>query len=214
MNDTRALQRHPRFISIEGGEGAGKSTVIGAIKTLLEARGERVQLTREPGGTALAERIRALLLDSGEEPVQPATELLLMFAARAQHVQQRILPALHAGHWVLCDRFTDSSYAYQGAGRGVPQAWIEWLEQEVVALRPGLTLLLDVDVQRGRARTRQRGTAADRIEAEHDAFFQRVREGFLARAEAEPARFCVLDANQHAEAVAEAACRAVEERLP
>lgn len=204
------MTSHRRFISIEGGEGAGKSTVISALAEALRARGEPVVQSREPGGTALAEKIRELLLDPDHEPATVHTELLLMFAARSQHVAQRIAPALASGAWVLCDRFTDSSYAYQGAGRGVSSALIETLEREVVGIQPALTFLLDLDVAAGRARTRLRGGAPDRIEREQDAFFQRVREGFLARARSQPARFCVLDASRSAAEVAAAAVAALE----
>ena len=204
------LVSQPRFVSIEGGEGAGKSTVINALRAALEAAGERVIATREPGGTPLAEMIRGLLLDPAHEPASPETELLLMFAARAQHVREVIAPALAAGAWVLCDRFTDSSYAYQGAGRGVDEALITTLERDCVGIVPGLTFLLDIDVAAGRARTQSRGGAPDRIERERDEFFQRVRAGFLRRAEAEPARFRVLDAAQPADAVAAQAVQALD----
>ena len=206
----KSLQTYPRFVSIEGGEGAGKSTVINALRTALEAAGERVIATREPGGTPLAEMIRGLLLDPAHEPASPETELLLMFAARAQHVREVIAPALEAGAWVLCDRFTDSSYAYQGAGRGVDEALIATLERDCVGIVPGLTFLLDIDVAAGRARTQSRGGAPDRIERERDEFFQRVRAGFLRRAEADPARFRVLDAAQPADAVAAQALQALD----
>ena len=138
--------RHPRLVTIEGGEGAGKSTVVDALRSALAAAGERVIVTREPGGTPLAEMIRGLLLDPAHEPATPETELLLMFASRAQHVRETIRPALEGGAWVLCDRFTDSSYAYQGAGRGVDTGLIETLERECVGILPGLTFLLDIDV--------------------------------------------------------------------
>lgn len=196
------LLRHPRFVSIEGGEGAGKSTVIHALRGALEADGRRVVLSREPGGTPLAEQIRQLLLDPTHEPATTHTELLLMFAARAQHVAETIRPALEAGAWVLCDRFTDSSYAYQGAGRGVSMELIAMLEREVVGIEPGLTFLLDIDVAAGRARTVQRGGAPDRIERERDEFFQRVRQGFLARAQQAADRFRVIDASRDAASVA------------
>ncbi|PJK07613.1 dTMP kinase [Lysobacteraceae bacterium NML95-0200] len=212
MNPT--IANHPRFVSIEGGEGAGKSTVIGALAEALRARGERVVQSREPGGTRLAEKIRQLLLDPEHEPATVHTELLLMFAARSQHVEQHIRPALQSGAWVLCDRFTDSSYAYQGAGRGVSLSLIETLEREVVGIQPGLTFLLDLDVAAGRARTRLRGGAPDRIEREQDAFFERVREGFLQRARRQPERFCVIDASRSATQVAAAAVAALEAYWP
>lgn len=200
----KSLQTYPRFVSIEGGEGAGKSTVINALRSTLEARGDRVVTTREPGGTLLAEMIRQLLLDPAHEPATPETETLLMFAARAQHVRETILPALQAGAWVLCDRFTDSSYAYQGAGRGVDEALIATLERDCVGITPALTFLLDIDVAAGRARMQSRGGAPDRIERERDEFFQRVRAGFLRRAESAPERIRVIDAAQSIEAVAAA----------
>lgn len=201
---------HPRFISLEGGEGAGKSTVLHALAARLREGGDEVVLTREPGGTPLAERIRALLLDRADDAPLAQTELLLMFAARAQHAACTVRPALARGAWVLSDRFTDSSYAYQGAGRGVDTAFIATLERETVGLQPGLTLLLDLCIRTGRERAAGRTAAPDRIEAEQDAFFQRVRDGFLARATAEPARFRVLDAGCDAEAVAAAACTALD----
>ena len=193
---------HPRFVSLEGGEGAGKTTVLEALREALREGGAEVVATREPGGTPLAERIRELLLDPAHEPPSADAELLLMFAARAQHVRETILPALGRGAWVLCDRFTDSSYAYQGGGRGLDPAWIAELERRVVGLRPGLTLLLDVDVVRGRERARGRDLVPDRIEAERDDFFERVRAAYRARAAAEPARFRVVDAAQPAARVA------------
>src|SRR5690606_30002645 len=144
----------------------------------------------------LAEQVRELLLHAGDEAVAPETELLLMFAARAQHVRTTIMPALDRGAWVLCDRFTDSSYAYQGGGRGLDAALIEVLERRVVGLRPGLTLLLDLDVAQGHGRIQGRDPRPDRIERERGAFFERVREVFLARAAAEPGRFRVVDASR------------------
>ncbi|QNP41011.1 dTMP kinase [Lysobacter solisilvae (ex Woo and Kim 2020)] len=201
------LQTHARFVTLEGGEGAGKSTVLSALRGFLLARGHEVVSTREPGGTPLAEQIRGLLLDTHHEPPAPETELLLMFAARAQHVREVILPALQRGAWVISDRFTDSSYAYQGAGRGMDAAFIAALEQRVVGITPAMTLLLDIGVAHGRERTRGRdlapgGSGPDRIEREQDHFFERVREGFLARAAAEPRRIRVVDATQSVDAVA------------
>ena len=192
----------PRLVTLEGGEGAGKSTVLRALRDALVASGADVVCTREPGGTPLAERIRALLLDPEHEPASPQAELLLMFASRAQHMRETILPALKRGAWVLCDRFTDSSYAYQGGGRGLDPAWIATLEREVVGIRPGLTLLLDVGVDEGRERARGRDLAPDRIERERDEFFERVRAAYLARAAAEPQRIRVLDASRPAADVA------------
>jgi dTMP kinase len=208
------LPTHPRFVSLEGGEGAGKTTVMEALRVFLQRDGFEVVCTREPGGTPLAEQIRGLLLDTRHEPPAAETELLLMFAARAQHVREAILPALERGAWVISDRFTDSSYAYQGGGRGLDMAFIAELERRVVGLQPGLTLLLDLGVGAGRERTRGRDQAAggngpDRIEREHDAFFERVRATFLARAAAEPRRFRVIDAARPADAVASDALAAL-----
>ncbi|GAB3383085.1 dTMP kinase [Lysobacter fragariae] len=201
------LSRHPRFVTLEGGEGAGKSTVLSALREFLIARGFEVVSTREPGGTPLAEQIRGLLLDPHHEPPAAETELLLMFAARAQHVREVILPALQRGAWVISDRFTDSSYAYQGGGRGLDPTFIAELERRVVGIEPAMTLLLDIGVAHGRERTRGRdhapgGNGPDRIERERDDFFEKVREAFLARASAEPARFRVIDATQAVDAVA------------
>jgi len=209
-----ALHRHPHFVSLEGGEGAGKTTAINAIREALQARGHEVVLTREPGGTALAERIRTLVLkpdaEIAAEPLSAEAELLLVFAARAQHVRQVIAPALQRGAYVLCDRFTDSSYAYQGGGRGLDAAWIADLERRAVGLLPGLTLLLDVDVAVGRARANGRDLWPDRIESEHDDFFQRVRAVFRQRASEDPARYRLIDASQDQAGVARAVVAAVE----
>jgi len=196
------LQTQPRLVTLEGGEGAGKTTVLHALRDALVATGADVVCTREPGGTPLAERIRELLLDPNHEPASPQAELLLMFASRAQHVRETLLPALKRGAWVLCDRFTDSSYAYQGGGRGLDAALIATLEREVVGIRPGLTLLLDVGVDEGRQRARGRDLVPDRIERERDEFFERVRAAYLARAAAEPRRIRVLDAARPPDAVA------------
>lgn len=191
---SEALLSQPRLITLEGGEGAGKTSAIAAIRDRLQAAGHDVVLTREPGGTPLAERIRELLLGAQDEPLAAETELLLMFASRAQHVRQVVRPALRRGAFVVSDRFTDSSYAYQGAGRGLDPEWIAALERRAVGLTPGLTLLLDLDVREGRARTAGRDLWPDRIESEQDDFFERVRAGFRARAAAEPQRFRVIDA--------------------
>jgi dTMP kinase len=197
-----ALATQPRLVTLEGGEGAGKTTVLHALRDALAANGADVVCTREPGGTPLAERIRELLLDPDHEPASPQAELLLMFASRAQHVRETILPALKRGAWVLCDRFTDSSYAYQGGGRGLDPALIATLERDVVRIRPGLTLLLDLGVGEGRQRARGRDLMPDRIERERDEFFERVRAAYLARAAAEPQRIRVLDASRPATDVA------------
>ena len=212
---TAALQRQPRLLSIEGGEGAGKSTVLSALRDALLADGQEVVSTREPGGTPLAERIRELLLGGTGETVHPQTELLLMFASRAQHVREVVLPALQRGAWVISDRFTDSSYAYQGAGRGLDEGYIAALEQQAVGIEPGLTLLLDLGVAHGRERTRGRdllgGSAPDRIERERDEFFERVHDCFLARAAAHAERFRVIDASPDASTVAASALAALAE---
>ncbi|MET1162910.1 MAG: dTMP kinase [Pseudoxanthomonas sp.] len=193
---TEALLKHPRLISLEGGEGAGNTRALIAIRDLLQSRGHEVVLTREPGGTPLAERIRELLLSPQEAALAPETELLLMFASRTQHVREVIRPALQRGAFVVSDRFTDSSYAYQADGRGLDRSLVEELERKVVGLKPGLTLLLDLDVREGRARANGRDLWPDRIESEQDDFFERVREGFRKRAAAEPGRFRVIDAGR------------------
>jgi dTMP kinase len=211
---TASLLRHPRLVSLEGGEGAGKTTAINAVREALHARGHEVLLTREPGGTPLAERIRALVLtpdaEIAAEPLSAEAELLLVFAARAQHVRQVIEPALRRGCYVISDRFTDSSYAYQGGGRGLDPAWIADLERRAVGLLPGLTLLLDVDVAIGRARANGRDLWPDRIESEQDDFFQRVRAVFRQRASADPARFRLIDASQDQAGVSASVVAAVD----
>lgn len=194
---TSAIPAAPgRFITLEGGEGVGKSTNLAFVAGLLEAAGHDVLRTREPGGTPLAERVRDIIVSPSGEAVPPMAELLLIFAARTLHIENRIRPALAAGRWVLCDRFTDASYAYQGAARGLGEAPVSWLETRVQGeLRPDLTLLLDADPAIGLARAGARGTA-DRFEQERIEFFSRVRAGYLARAAAEPGRFRVIDAAQ------------------
>lgn len=202
-----------RFITIEGGEGAGKSTVLDAVRELLAARGLEVVVTREPGGTAFGEAVRRLVLAPEFTGVCAESELLLMFAARAQLVREAVAPALAAGRWVLSDRFTDASFAYQGGGRGQPAERIAGLEAWVTAgVKPDLTLLLDVDVAAGRERTLGRGST-DRIEREDPAFFERVRRAYLARAAAEPVRFRVIDAGRPPAAVREDVLRAVAQFL-
>lgn len=193
-----------RFITIEGGEGAGKSTNVALMADFLRASGIAHLTTREPGGTRLGELVRELLLAVTDEPIVPLAELLLMFAARAQHLAQVVVPALEAGTWVICDRFTDASYAYQGAGRGLGEAPVAVLEQLVQgALRPDLTLILDLDPDRGLARVRQRGPL-DRFEREQRAFFLRVRAAYQRRAELDPGRCRLIDAGQTPEQVGEA----------
>jgi len=188
-----------RFITLEGIEGAGKSTVARFAREWLTARGVTTQLTREPGGTPLAERVRSLVLDRQGEPITPVTETLLMFAARALHVENLIKPALARGEWVICDRFTDATRAYQGGGRGVSSALIEQLASAVQGkLAPDCTLLLDLPVEAGLERVKQRsGTVpTDRFEEEPARFFERVRDTYLTLAKAEPARFRIIDAGK------------------
>ncbi|MEW8507702.1 MAG: dTMP kinase [Candidatus Thiodiazotropha sp.] len=183
-----------KFITVEGGEGAGKSSNLSFIQSLLEAAGNRVLFTREPGGTPLGEEIRELLLGHKHTGMADDTELLLMFAARAEHLQQKILPALDQGIWVLCDRFTDASFAYQGAGRGLSLEKIAELQQFVQGrVRPDLTLLLDLPVETGLQRAGKR-SEPDRFEREAEVFFERVRAGYLKIAREEPGRVRVIDA--------------------
>lgn len=183
-----------RFITLEGIEGGGKTTSLAFLRSLLEAGGEEVVVTREPGGTPVGEEVRNLLLAHRAGGMAADTELLLMFAARAEHLDRLILPALQAGKWVLCDRFTDASFAYQGGGRGLDPARIgalaDWVQ---TGFQPGLTLLFDLPVRDGLTRAAGR-TAPDRFEAETEAFFERVREAYLDRADRYPARFRVIDA--------------------
>jgi dTMP kinase len=185
-----------KLITLEGGEGAGKSTVLDAVRDCLAARGIDAVVAREPGGTPAGEAIRAVLLDPALRGMVAETELLLMFASRAQLVRELVQPALAAGRWVLSDRFTDASFAYQGGGRGQPAERIAELERWAAAdVRPDLTLLLDLPVADGMRRANGRGSA-DRIEMENAEFFERVRAAYRARAAAEPGRFRVIDAGQ------------------
>jgi dTMP kinase len=185
-----------KFITLEGGEGVGKTTNIAFIRDYLTQRGINVCCTREPGGTALAEKIRGVLLEKHDEAVSETTELLLVFAARAQHIQHVIQPALARGEWVLCDRFTDATYAYQGGGRDMDIKKIAWLEQAVQGdLRPDLTLLFDAPVEIGMARAQKRG-AFDRFESEKQQFFERVRCAYLAQAKLYPQRIKIIQAHQ------------------
>ena len=190
-----------RFVTVDGGEGAGKTTQMGFMREYLERRGCRVVVTREPGGTSLGEEIRALLLGHRDGGMTLTAETLLMFAARAEHLERVIRPALATGCWVLCDRFTDATYAYQGGGRGLPLERIAVLEEWVQgALRPDLTLLLDVPVATGLMRAGRRGVA-DRFEREDVDFFERVRAMYLERAAHEPDRYRIVDASQSVEVV-------------
>lgn len=185
-----------KFLTIEGTEGVGKSTNLAFVRDWLVSKGLEVIVTREPGGTPLAEEIRSLLLSKRNEAVDETAELLLVFAARAQHLAQVIKPALARGAWVLSDRFTDATYAYQGGGRGLSKSIIEQLEQLVQGdLRPDLTLILDIDVQLGLDRARQRGEL-DRFESETISFFEQVRTAYRQRALAAPKRYALVDAGQ------------------
>ena len=184
-----------KFITVEGIEGVGKTTNIDFIHQQLQAAGRDVVLTREPGGTPLAEAIRGLLLDPAYTGMDSTCELQLMFAARAEHLARVVWPALEQGQWVLCDRFTDATYAYQGGGRGIDSGVIARLEELVQGdFRPDLTLLLDVPVEIGLARASKRG-ALDRFEQEKVAFFERVRNAYLEMAQRNPDRYRVIDAS-------------------
>jgi len=197
------MTRRGQFITFEGTEGVGKSTQLANAASTLDALGVECVVTREPGGTPMAESIRELLLAPRDEPVNETTELLLMFAARAQHLHTRILPELEAGRWVLCDRFTDATFAYQGGGRGVPADRIALLENLVQGtVRPDHVILLDAPVETGMTRARHRGDL-DRFEQEAVAFFERIRETYLARAASAPGRYHIVDASQPIEAVSD-----------
>ena len=193
------MSRQARFISLEGGEGVGKTTNLTFVEQYLRGHGLEVIRTREPGGTPLGEKVRSLLLDSTH--MDSRAELLLVFAARTQHIADVIRPALDAGHWVLCDRFTDASYAYQGGGRGIESSVIGFLERWVQqGVQPDLTLLLDAPPAVGLARARNRGTA-DRFELEQLSFFENVRQAYLDRAAAQPQRIKRVDASASLEEV-------------
>lgn len=190
------------FITLEGGEGAGKSTNIETIRAHLAACGLDVLVTREPGGTPLGEALRSILLSHEYNGMHSDSELLLMFAARAEHLQKVIEPALSAGRWVLCDRFTDATYAYQGGGRGISRERIAALEDWVQGgLRPDCVILLDIDPQQGLARAKGRSDA-DRFEREAIDFFSRVRRAYLERAADDPERYRVVDASRPLDAIA------------
>ncbi|MGI9246870.1 MAG: dTMP kinase [Steroidobacteraceae bacterium] len=206
-----------RFITFEGGEGVGKSTQVRTAAQWLGDRGIEVVLTREPGGTPRAEALRTVLLERTDEPMPPSCELLLMFAARATHLANLIEPAVARGAWVLCDRFTDATYAYQGGGRGLPMADIDALVRLVHPQRqPDLTVLLDAPVALGMARARARNgvDGPDRFESERGQFFERVRQCYLERAEREPDRFHVVDASGGLDAVAAGVRSGLSRLLP
>ena len=201
------------FLTIEGGEGAGKTTALDYVRQWLLDNDCEFAETREPGGTRMAEEIRALLLAEHEETVTDTTELLLMFAARSQNISENIEPALQAGKVVICDRFTDASYAYQGGGRGIDPEKIAVLEQLVQGdRRPDMTLLLDVDPEIGMARAKGRGTL-DRIEQETIDFFHRVRDTYLHRAKQFPEQYVVIDASQSIESVKQQILTTLSQRL-
>lgn len=203
-----------RFLTIEGGEGAGKSTMMERVAAWLESGGHRVVQTREPGGTELAEKLRDILLDKTHTVLSAQTELLLVFASRSQHLAELIRPVLQRGDTVLCDRFTDATWAYQGGGRGVPADDIATLEQLVHGdLQPDLTLLLDLPVEVGLRRASRRG-ASDRFETESLGFFERVREAYLQRASAAPERFAVIDASGNMDQVWEQVEAVLQRRMP
>ncbi len=191
-----------KFISIEGIEGAGKSTQLQFIADFLRSKGKQVVVTREPGGTTVGEQIRNILLEPAEQPMSEDTELLLMFAARAEHLQQVVKPALQRGDWVLSDRFVDATFAYQGGGRGVCErriaALADWTLQ---GCHTDITFLFDLPVALGQLRVDQRPQQRDRFEQEQQAFFERVRQCYLARAQAEPGRIKLIDASQTVEAI-------------
>lgn len=188
--------RRGRFITVEGQDGAGKTTNLDRIERIVRAAGYRVVRTREPGGTPLGDEIRQLVLHRGDLAMDAMAELLLIFAARAQHLSAVIRPALAAGTWVLCDRFTDATYAYQGGGRGVDERRIAELEQSVQGdLRPDLTLLFDIDSATGAERADGRGDQ-DRFESEEESFRNRIRQTYLSRARSEPDRVRVVDASR------------------
>jgi dTMP kinase len=204
-----------RFLTIEGIEGVGKTTQVARLSGALRGRGIEHVVTREPGGTPLAEKIRGIVLDNAGEPVPAMAELLLMFAGRAVHLANHVEPNLRAGRWVLCDRFTDATYAYQGGGRRLSMEVIRQLEIMVQGgRRPDLTLWLDAPVAQAlqRAHERNSGAVADRFESERTEFFERVREVYRARADAEPDRIHIIDAAQTADTVAAQVLKVLETR--
>ena len=202
------------FITLEGGEGTGKSTQIRLLATALGSAGQQVVVTREPGGAPGAEEIRALLVDGPAERWDPVTEALLHYAARREHLRRTVVPALDAGKWVLCDRFADSTMAYQGYGHGLGREWVSALHRAVVPdLAPDLTLILDMPVEEGLARATARGSGGDRYERMDRAFHHHLREGFLDIARREPERCAVIDASSPVEEVQAAIRQVIHSRL-
>lgn len=200
-----------KFLTLEGTEGAGKSTNLSFIKAWLTERGIDVITTREPGGTEIGEAVRGLLLNQAYTEMHADTELLLMFASRAQHLQEKILPALAEGKWVISDRFTDASYAYQGGARGMGFERIAEIEQWVQqGTQPDTTFLFDLPIEIGMARVASRGGETDRFEQEKHDFFKKVRDAYLARADQAPERYEILDASQSLEAVQAAIVRRLQ----
>jgi len=213
MTQQGSNKHRGKFITIEGGEGAGKSTNIDFIRQYLEKNGVDLVCTREPGGTVYAEKIRELLLSHETEPLAPNAELLLIFAARAQHLNECILPALESDQWVLCDRFTDATYAYQGAGRNLGYEPVATLETFVQGeMRPDLTLILDIPVELGMSRVKQRGEP-DRFETEQIRFFESVRQAYLDMAAKNPQRYQVIDTSHPLEHVQNAITDILDQTL-
>lgn len=191
-----------KLITLEGTEGGGKSTNLKFIETWLQAKNIEVVTTREPGGTNIGEAIREILLDTNNTEMTPETELMLMFSARNQHIQEKIIPALEAGKWVVSDRFTDASYAYQGAARGIEYQRIAELEKWVLgAFHPNMTFVFDLTIEEGMKRVRSRGEKTDRFEQEQKDFFEKVRRAYLHRASQSPNRYTILDAEKPLESV-------------
>lgn len=204
-----------RFLTLEGVDGAGKSTQLPRIEDWLRRRGVETLVTREPGGTPLGERLRALLLDPQFAGMSPVAELLVLFAARAEHLHARIAPAIADGVWVLCERFTDATFAYQGGGRNIDPATIAALEDAVQGeIRPDLVIVFDLPVEVALRRAAERAGAADRFEHEDAGFFRRVRDGYLGRAREHPERYAIVDASVDERTVTEHAVREIAARFP
>lgn len=201
------------FIVLEGGEGVGKTTNMAFIQHYLHERNVSFEYSREPGGTKIAESIRELILSKHEEPMSDMTEILLVFAARAQHLQEKVLPTLECGKWLVCDRFTDATYAYQGGGRGLDKQLIEQLEQTVQGdLRPDCTIILDAPVEVGRARAEARAEL-DRMESEEQDFHERVRQSYLDRANTNSDKYAVVDASQELAVVQEQLSKVLDQLI-